>query len=104
MMKRYITLNDNPNNENYAKYINFIKCFCGFTYHSLDVLELIQEMEKRKLDEEKELYQEYIKNMWNWRCMLCHKSFRINKKFYRFYFDINIYIVEFVNLSIKWIK
>jgi hypothetical protein len=87
MMKRYITLNDNPNNENYAKYINFIKCFCGFTYHSLDVLEMIQEMEKRKLDEEKELYQEYIKNMWNWRCMLCHKSFRINKKSYRFYFD-----------------
>ena len=44
-------------------------------------------MDKRKLDEEKELYQDYIINIWNWKCMLCEKNFISDEIFYRAYFD-----------------
>ena len=87
MMKSYITLNDNPYKRKYVKHINFLNCFCGFRYHTLNVLEMIKEMDKRKLDEEKELYQDYIINIWNWKCMLCERNFISGEIFYRAYFD-----------------
>ena len=87
VMKAYIALNENPARNDYVKYIYYLNCFCGYSYHSLDVLYMIQEMDRRKLKEQKEMYQDYIRNLWNWRCMICHRTFNRCEKFYRIIFE-----------------
>ena len=86
-MKAIITLDENPENQEYIKHINFLNCFCGYTYHSLDILNMIQEMDKRNLNNIKEMYQDFIRNLWNWRCMLCQKTFNRVENFYRIIFE-----------------
>ena len=86
-MKDLLTLDDNPEYQEYVKHINFLNCFCGYTYHSLDILYMIQEMDKKKLNDQKEMYQDFIRNLWNWRCMLCHRTFNRFQKFYRIIFE-----------------
>ena len=87
VMKDLLTLDDNPEYQEYVKHINFLNCFCGYTYHSLDILYMIQEMDKKKLNDQKEMYQDFIRNLWNWRCMLCHRTFNRFQKFYRIIFE-----------------
>jgi len=43
----------------YVKYINCLECFCGYFYHTQDVLYMINELEKRKLEDQKKVYQVY---------------------------------------------
>ena len=87
MMKKLIILKDSSNNEESTKRLNFLNCFCGYTYHTLDILEMVQETDKRNLKEQKEMYQNYILNLWNWKCMICHKSFNRVDVFYRLIFE-----------------
>ena len=96
-MKGFITLDENPERQEYVKHINFLSCFCGYTYHSLDILNMIQEMDKRKLNNIKEMYQIFIRNLWNWRCMLCHKTFNRLENFFRVIFETD-------NIDIKLLK
>ena len=69
------------------KYLHILTCFCGYTYHTYDIISIIEELDKRKLKEQKELYQNYIKNMWIWICMGCYKPFNSKEKFHRVIFD-----------------
>ena len=86
-IKSFITLDDKPDRQDYVKHINFLNCFCGYAYHSLDILNMIQEMDKRQLKDQKEMYQDFIRNFWNWRCMLCQKTFNRVERFYRIIFE-----------------
>ena len=97
IMKSYITLNDNPSRNDYVKHINFLNCFCGYQYHSLDVLYMIKETDKNKLKEQKEMYQNYLVNLWNWRCMSCQKTFNRCGQFYRI-------ILETDKIDVKLLK
>ena len=105
-IKRYVTLksyeSDHPEFY-YLNHLEYLECFCGFFYHTNDVIYMINEMEQKKLKDIKKFYQTYIENIWNWKCMLCRKSFRINNKFFRLYFkteaiDKKIIKTEFKHL------
>jgi hypothetical protein len=89
VMKRYITLNENPIRNDYVKHINFLNCFCGYQYHSVDILYMIEQTDKNKLKEQKEMYQNYLINLWNWRCMICQKTFNRCEKYYRIILETN---------------
>ena len=82
---KYITLRpcENPT---YLKRLDFLECFCGFFYHTNDVIYMITIMDSRNYQFYKEFYQDYIENIWNWRCMFCRYSFRMGDQFYRLYF------------------
>ena len=71
----------------YVKYVYSLSCFCGFQYHTFDILNMIQELDKRKLKDQKEMYQNYLNKFWNWKCMICYKNFRTRENFYRLFFD-----------------
>ena len=86
-MQQVIILEDRPDGEESTKHLNFLNCYCGYIYHTLDVLEMIQITDKRNLKEQKEMYQNYISNLWNWKCMICHKSFNQEDVFYRLIFE-----------------
>ena len=78
---------DDEEEDVYLKRFSLLRCFCGFIYHTFDIINMIQEMDKRKLKVEKELYQDYLKNIWNWRCMVCFRRFRKDYYFNRIYFE-----------------
>ena len=85
VMKKHIELVQNIN-QAYVSYLNFLTCFCGFIYNTQDVLFMMDEMEKKNLKEQKLIYQEYILNIWNWKCFLCKSDFKISGKFVKVYF------------------
>ena len=87
MMQQVIILEDRKNDEESTKHLNFLSCFCGYIYHTLDLLEMVQITDKRNLKEQQEMYQNYILNLWNWRCMICHKSFNREDVFIRLIFE-----------------
>ena len=47
---------------------------------------MINEMEKKDMKEQKKIYQEYILNIWNWRCCLCYNAFKITGGFGKIFF------------------
>ena len=68
-------------------YINLLSCFCGFIYNTQNVLYMIKEMEKNELNDQKNIYQDYIINFWNLRCFLCKNNFTKKKKFAKIIFE-----------------
>lgn len=96
MMKKHIKLNEECN-PSFVKYINILTCFCGFIYNTKNVLYMINQMIKNQLKDQKKIYQDYIINIWNWRCFSCTTTFKNDKKFYRIYFkceDIDINLLD----------
>ena len=87
MISQNIIVESQKMNSRYSKYVNMLQCFCGFLYHSLDFLLIIQELEKRNLKDQKKMYQNYIINIWTWRCMKCFCPFKVNGTFLRILFD-----------------
>ena len=71
----------------YFKHIALLSCFCGFIYNTQNILYMIKRLEARDLDEEKEVYQNYLLNLWNWRCCLCKDNFEPGKEFVKATFD-----------------
>ena len=86
-LKKYLNLYAPNVQYVYVKVVHFLQCFCGFFYHTYDIFYMIEELEKRKLKEQKEVYQDYIKIIWIWRCMNCFIPFSNNNQFYRVNFD-----------------
>ena len=77
-----------PDSQNsYINYINLLSCFCGFIYNTPDVLNMIKEMDKYQMIENKKFYQRYILYFWNWRCCMCKKNFAIHGYFGKIFFD-----------------
>ena len=85
-IKYFITLKKS-NDPNCYKTVNILSCFCGYKYITKDVLYMIKQMENFQLKSEKEIYQNYIINYWNWRCMKCLKDFRMDEQFFRLFFN-----------------
>ena len=61
-------------------------CFCGFSYDLKALNYMISETEKRKLSDQTEIYEEFIKLYCKWKCMACRQNFNRNNKYYRLYF------------------
>ena len=72
---------------NYIKYINLLSCFCGFIYNTQNVLNMIKEMDKYQMIDQKRFYQDYILYFWNWRCCMCKKNFVIQCYFIKIIFN-----------------
>ena len=85
VIEKHITIDRMADNK-YNRYLNFLTCFCGFTYNSQDVLYMINELEKNNMKQQKLIYQKYILNIWNWKCFLCHRNFEITVKFLKVFF------------------
>ena len=86
IMKQFIMLNANCDIK-YLKFINSFSCFCGFIYSTNNILDMIKEMMKKELEEQKNIYQDYIFNIWNWKCCFCRKNFSVDEKFCRMIFS-----------------
>ena len=71
----------------YFKHIALLSCFCGFIYNTQNILYMIKRLEARDLEEEKEVYQNYLLNLWSWRCCLCKDNFEPGKEFVKATFD-----------------
>ena len=84
MLKFYFSFDEKFH---HSKYSHLLTCFCGFTYHTFDIIYMIEELDKRNLKEEKESYQYYIKNIWKWICMGCNEPFNSEESFNRVIFD-----------------
>jgi len=85
----YIQGRIKPNHEihpTYLKYFNFLNCFCGFDYNTQNVLNMVKELETKQMNEKKRIYQDYIFNLWNWKCCICKKNFETNKSFLKIVF------------------
>ena len=87
ILKQILNLYDKTEPFVYVKYINYLECFCGYFYHTNDVLYMINELEKRKLEEQKKVYQDYIKYVWIWKCMICLSPFKSKYMYYRVFLD-----------------
>ena len=87
ILKQILGVYDKPEQFIYEKYIHCLECFCGYFYHTNDVIYMIKELEKRKLEDQKKIYQDYIKSVWIWRCMMCLHPFKKNYVYYRAIFD-----------------
>ena len=48
---------------------------------SKSVLKLINELINKGMVEQIKIYQDYINNIWNWKCCLCMNNFNINEQF-----------------------
>ena len=83
ILKQILGVYDKPEQFIYEKYIHCLECFCGYFYHTNDVIYMIKELEKRKLEDQKKIYQDYIKSVWIWRCMMCLHPFKKNYVYYR---------------------
>ena len=84
-LKEYISLKyDCPV---FFNHLNLFSCYCGFVYDTKNILAMIKETEKKKLYEQKEVYQKYLSNFWNWRCFLCKNNFEIRKDFLKVDFE-----------------
>ena len=73
----------------YHLYINLLSCFCGFIYNTKNILNMIKEMEKNQMKEQKKIYQDYIYYFWNWRCCMCKKNFEKEAIFCKINFKCN---------------
>ena len=87
ILKQILNLYEKTEPLVYVKYINYLECFCGYFYHTNDVLYMINELEKRKLEEQKKVYQDYIKYVWIWKCMICLSPFKSKYMYYRVFLD-----------------
>ena len=87
ILKQILNLYEKTEPYVYVKYINYLECFCGYFYHTNDVLYMINELEKRKLEEQKKVYQDYIKYVWIWKCMICLSPFKSKYMYYRVFLD-----------------
>ena len=87
ILKQILNLYEKTEPFVYVKYINYLECFCGYFYHTNDVLYMINELEKRKLEEQKKVYQDYIKYVWIWKCMICLSPFKSKYMYYRVFLD-----------------
>ena len=85
VMEKHIKIDKKSDNK-YFRYLNFLSCFCGFIYNSQNVLYMINELEKKNMKTQKIIYQDYILNIFNWKCFLCLNNFEISKKFVKVYF------------------
>ena len=85
VIKNHIKL-ETECNLSYYRYLNVLNCYCGFQYNTKNVIFMINEMEKKDMKEQKKIYQEYILNIWNWRCCLCYGVFKITGKFGKIFF------------------
>ena len=85
VIKNHIKL-ETECNLSYYRYLNVLNCYCGFQYNTKNVIFMINEMEKKDMKEQKKIYQEYILNIWNWRCCLCYSVFKITGKFGKIFF------------------
>ena len=79
-IKKYIRLQED-NNSYLFKYVRFLTCFCGFIYNTQHILKLINELINKGMVEQIKIYQDYINNIWNWKCCLCMNNFNINEQF-----------------------
>ena len=79
-IKKYIRPQED-NNSYLLKYVRFLTCFCGFIYNTQHILKLINELINRGMIEQIKIYQDYINNIWNWKCCLCMNNFNINEQF-----------------------
>ena len=71
--------------------VTSIKCPCEYIYDLNGIFYMIKKMEENNLKEKKEIYQNYIKNYWKWKCMKCGQNFNPEKEFFRILFkDDNI--------------
>ena len=85
VIKNHIKL-ETECNLSYYRYLNVLNCYCGFQYITKNVIFMINEMEKKDMKEQKKIYQEYILNIWNWRCCLCYNAFKITGGFGKIFF------------------
>ena len=85
VIKNHIKL-ETECNLSYYRYLNVLNCYCGFQYNTKNVIFMINEMEKKDMKEQKKIYQEYILNIWNWRCCLCYNAFKITGGFGKIFF------------------
>ena len=85
VIKNHIKL-ETECNLSYYRYLNVLNCYCGFQYITKNVIVMINEMEKKDMKEQKKIYQEYILNIWNWRCCLCYNAFKITGGFGKIFF------------------
>ena len=67
------------NNPAYFRHITLLTCFCGYTYHTYDIISIIEELDKRKLKEQKELYQNYMK-FYFFRSVIFNSSYSFSFK------------------------
>ena len=66
---------------------NSLNCPCGYNYILESFVYMIDEMEKKKLKDYMEKYQEFIKMYWKWKCMMCGTNFTKYNKYYRLLFS-----------------
>ena len=85
-ISKHIELKENVNPIFY-KNLNLLTCFCGFIYNTQYVLEIIKHLEQKGMKEQMKVYQDYINNVWNWKCFQCIKNFKISEKFYKMKFE-----------------
>ena len=85
-ISKHIELKDNVNPIFY-KNLNLLTCFCGFIYNTQNVLEIIKHLEQKGMKEQMKVYQDYINNVWNWKCFQCIKNFKISEKFHKMKFE-----------------
>ena len=79
-INKFIKLREDDNSYFY-KYMHNLTCFCGFIYNTQHILKLIHELLMKRMDEQAKVYQDYINNIWNWKCCLCMNNFSTNINF-----------------------
>ena len=84
-ISKFIKLNEDKNSFHF-KYVHFLSCFCGFIYNTQHILKLITELMQKGMKEQIIIYQDYINNIWNWKCFLCTNDFKINENFFKLKF------------------
>ena len=97
---RHITLSDIITV--FYRHIKLLSCYCGFIYNTQNVLYMIKEMEKKGLNDAKEVYQNYILNFWNWRCYLCKNNFEIKKDYVKAVFECQNIDKNLLNLETEF--
>ena len=79
-IKKFIKLRED-NKSFLLKYVHFLTCFCGFIYNTQHILKLINDLIDLGMIEQIKIYQDYINNIWNWKCCLCMENFNKNENF-----------------------
>ena len=72
--------------QNHDIFFSSLNCFCGFSYDLNAINYMIKELEKRKLSDQAEMYQEFIKLYCKWMCMVCRENFNRTQEYFRLYF------------------
>ena len=90
------------NNPAYFRHITLLTCFCGFIYNTQNILYMIKEMEKRELNYQKGVYQNYLYDLWNWRCFLCRNNFENRKNYVKVVFECEDIDKKLLNQNIEF--